>query len=253
MKKNYNYERQKLQLPEYGRHIQNMVNSLMEIEDRDDRNRQAKAVIAVMGNLNPLLRDTPDYTHKLWDHLFIISDFKLDVDSLYPCPTREDLMSVEPEKMEYPQEQIEFKHYGKYVANMVVEIAKEGSTPEDVDRSIEVIARYMRVKGYEYNQEHPNNEAIIKDIRKMSKCSLDFDEDSINNIHSNYKGDQNNHSNQKNQKGQKGVKGQKNAKMQRGATPANQSAKGQGNQNFQRQNQQNRNFVKKKNHIRNNN
>lgn len=75
MKKNYNYKRRKLFLPEYGRHIQEMVDSLLQIEDRRERNRQARAVIAVMGNLNPLLRDTADFTHKLWDHLFIMSDF----------------------------------------------------------------------------------------------------------------------------------------------------------------------------------
>ena len=75
MKKNYNYTRRKLYLPEYGRHIQEMIDSLLEIEDRRERNRQARAVIAVMGNLNPLLRDTADFTHKLWDHLFIMSDF----------------------------------------------------------------------------------------------------------------------------------------------------------------------------------
>ena len=77
MKKNYNSTRRKLFLPEYGRHIHEMVDSLLEIEDRRERTRQAKAVIAVMGNLNPLLRDTADFTHKLWDHLFIMSDFQL--------------------------------------------------------------------------------------------------------------------------------------------------------------------------------
>ena len=91
MKKNYNYTRRKLYLPEYGRHIQEMIDSLQLIEDRRERNRQARAVIAVMGNLNPLLRDTADFTHKLWDHLFIMSDFQLDVDSPYPQPTRQEL------------------------------------------------------------------------------------------------------------------------------------------------------------------
>ena len=91
MKKNYNYTRRKLYLPEYGRHIQEMIDSLQLIEDRRERNRQARAVIAVMGNRNPLLRDTADFTHKLWDHLFIMSDFQLDVDSPYPQPTRQEL------------------------------------------------------------------------------------------------------------------------------------------------------------------
>jgi len=94
MKKNYNYTRRKLYLPEYGRHIQEMIDSLSLIEDRRERNRQARAVIAVMGNLFPLLRDTADYTHKLWDHMFIMSDFQLDVDSPYPRPS--DALRPEP-------------------------------------------------------------------------------------------------------------------------------------------------------------
>ena len=112
MKKNYNYTRRKLYLPEYGRHIHEMVDQLMTIEDREERNRQARAVIAVMGNLQPLLRDTADFTHKLWDHLFIMSDFQLDVDSPYARPSRQDL-TVTPRKMQYSQERIAFKHYGK--------------------------------------------------------------------------------------------------------------------------------------------
>ena len=118
MKKNYNYTRCKLFLPEYGRHIHEMVASLLEIEDRRERTRQAKAVIAVMGNLNPLLRDTADFTHKLWDHLFIMSDFQLDVDSPYPRPSRQDL-TVAPRRMPYSQRRILFKHYGKYVGEMI--------------------------------------------------------------------------------------------------------------------------------------
>ena len=101
MQKNYNYKRRKLFLPEYGRHIHEMVDSLMQIEDRRERNRQARAVIAVMGNLNPLLRDTADFTHKLWDHLFIMSDFPIR--SLRArnlprcpgvCPIRRDISST---------------------------------------------------------------------------------------------------------------------------------------------------------------
>ena len=118
MRHNYNYTRRKLYLPEYGRHIHEMVDQLMEIEDRDERNRQARIVIAVMGNLQPMLRDTADFTHKLWDHLFIMSDFQLDVDSPYPRPTRDELM-IKPSRMEYPQERIAYKHYGKYVARML--------------------------------------------------------------------------------------------------------------------------------------
>lgn len=101
-----------------------MIDSLMEIEDRYERNRQARAVIAVMGNLNPLLRDTADFTHKLWDHLFIMSDFQLDVDSPYPRPSRQEL-TVMPHRMPYTQSRIAYKHYGKYVERMLQSL--EGS------------------------------------------------------------------------------------------------------------------------------
>ncbi|MDE7305527.1 MAG: DUF4290 domain-containing protein [Alistipes sp.] len=185
MRKNYNYTRRKLYLPEYGRHIQEMIDSLSRIEDRRERNRQARAVIAVMGNLFPLLRDTADYTHKLWDHLFIMSDFQLDVDSPYPRPSREDL-TVTPHRMPYTQSRFAHKHYGKYVEQMLRRLADE-KNPRTVARTVDQLARYMRTKSYEYNQEHPNNEVIVKDIRRMSGGSIEIDEAAINNLRSDYK------------------------------------------------------------------
>lgn len=185
MKKNYNYTRRKLYLPEYGRHIQEMIDSLSQIEDRRERNRQARAVIAVMGNLNPLLRDTADFTHKLWDHLFIMSDFQLDVDSPYPRPTRQEL-TVTPNRMPYTQGRITFKHYGKYVERMIGSLATV-ENPRAVASAVDNLARYMRTKSYEYNQEHPNNEVIVKDIKRMSGGSIQIDEEALNNLRSDYK------------------------------------------------------------------
>lgn len=215
MKKNYNHTRRKLLLPEYGRHIQEMVDSLSQIEDRTERNRQARAVIAVMGNLNPLLRDTADFTHKLWDHLFIISDFQLDVDSPYPRPTRENV-EVKPNKMGYNRNRISHKHYGKYVGNMIRSLSKE-QNPELVAAAVDNIARYMRTKSFEYNQEHPNNEVIIKDIKIMAEDSISIDEASINNIRSDYKNNQTTY----NSKGQKNQKGQKNMAQRGGNKRSN--------------------------------
>ena len=185
MRKNYNYTRRKLLLPEYGRHIQEMIDSLSAIEDRRERNRQARAVIAVMGNLNPLLRDTADFTHKLWDHLFIMSDFQLDVDSPYPRPTRQEL-TASPRPLAYSQGRIAHKHYGKYVERMLRALATEHD-PQRVAQTVDNIARYMRSKSYEYNQEHPNNEVIVKDIKRMSGGALEIDEVALNNLRSDYK------------------------------------------------------------------
>lgn len=185
MKKNYNYMRRKLFLPEYGRHIHEMIDSLMEIEDRYERNRQARAVIAVMGNLNPLLRDTADFTHKLWDHLFIMSDFQLDVDSPYPRPSRQEL-TVMPHRMPYTQSRIAYKHYGKYVERMLQSL--EGvEDRQSVARTVDNLARYMRAKSFEYNQEHPSNEVIVKDIKQMSGGGIEIDEVALNNLRSDYK------------------------------------------------------------------
>ncbi len=185
MRKNYNNTRRKLLLPEYGRHIQGMIDSLSEIEERAERNRQAQAVIAVMGNLNPLLRDTADFTHKLWDHLFIMADFELDVDSPYPKPSRQELMK-KPNGLKYSMGRISHKHYGRYVPKMIKALS-QCQDEESVARAVDNIARYMRSKGFEYNQEHPNNEQIIKDIKVMSEGSIDINEDAINNIRSDYK------------------------------------------------------------------
>ena len=198
MNKNYNYTRRKLLLPEYGRHIQEMVDSLLEIEDRTERTRQAKAVIAVMGNLNPLLRDTADFTHKLWDHLFIMSDFQLDVDSPYALPTRESVM-VKPHPMPYPQSKISFKHYGKYVARLLKFLAHSDNA-EGVRNAVDNIARYMRIKSFEYNLDHPNNEVIIKDIRTMSGNGIELDENALNLLRNDYK---NNHQQHQSAKGAK--------------------------------------------------
>ena len=184
MRKNYNFTRRRLYLPEYGRHIHQMVDSLMEIEDRVERTRQAKAVIAVMGNLNPTLRDTEDFKHKLWDHLFIMSDFQLDVDSPYPQPSRQDL-TLRPQKLSYPQSRITFKHYGKYTQRFVSLIAQEKES-QRATQELSNIARYMRTKSYEFNNEHPNNDSIIRDIRIMAGDGLEVDLSAISTMRSDY-------------------------------------------------------------------
>jgi hypothetical protein len=185
MKKNYNFTRRKLYMPEYGRHIHQMVDSLLEIEDRQERTRQAKAVIAVMGNLNPTLRDTEDFKHKLWDHLFIMSDFKLDVDSPYQQPSRQDL-TLRPQKLAYPQSRITFKYYGKYTQRFVRHIAEEHNSARATSE-LANIARFMRTKSYEYNDEHPNNDSILRDIHTMAGSDLEMDLSVITSMHSEYR------------------------------------------------------------------
>lgn len=219
MRKNYNFTRRKLYLPEYGRHIHEMVDSLLEIEDRHERTRQAKAVIAVMGNLNPTLRDTEDFKHKLWDHLFIMSDFRLDVDSPYSQPSRQDLTIV-PQKLRYPQSRITFKHYGKYLHQFVDRVAKERNGSAEMVN----LARYMRTKSYEFNNEHPNNESIVRDIRIMAGGDTEMDLSTIANMRSEYRSNvqQRNTKRGKQQAQNRTNNGRKNAKS------SNQSAGSRG-------------------------
>lgn len=172
-------------LPEYGRHVHQMVDYLMSIHDRDLRNQQARAVIEVMGNLNPTLRDTADFKHKLWDHLFIMSDFKLDVDAPYPIPSPK-ILEIKPDHMEYPHGKIARKHYGKNIEHSLEAL----KTVEDEEAKAQIaanIAKYMRAKSFEYNQEHPNNEVIMKDIRSMSDNMVTVDEVALNNLRNDYK------------------------------------------------------------------
>lgn len=185
MEKNYNYTRHKMFLPEYGRHIHEMIDYLNTIEDRDERTRQAYIVIDVMGNLNPLLRDTSDIAHKLWDHLFIMSDFTLDVDSPYPIPTEQTLRTA-PEKLEYPRKNMMFKHYGKNVETMIASL-KDNPDKQAVEDTLENIARYMRTKSFEYNQDHPVNDIIVGDIKRMARGGVEFDEAPILAMKSEYK------------------------------------------------------------------
>ena len=198
MNKNYNYLRRPLLIPEYGRHIQEMVDSLLEIENRDERTRQAKAVIAVMGNLNPMLRDNPEYTHKLWDHLFIMSDFKLDVDSPYARPTREDL-AVKPEKLTYSQGGITHKHYGRNIVRVLNRLKFED--PSKVASQLADAALYMRNKSNEYNQEHPTGAMIVNDMKILTDGAINLDEEWLKNVESAHKSASSQQKNKKQQKG----------------------------------------------------
>ncbi|MDR2912190.1 MAG: DUF4290 domain-containing protein [Alistipes sp.] len=202
MEKNYNYTRRKMYLPEYGRHIHEMIDYLGTIEDRVERTRQAHIVIDVMGNLNPLLRDTSDIAHKLWDHLFIMADFELDVDSPYPIPTQKELRPT-PEKIEYPKKDMMYKHYGKSVELMIASL-KGNPDSAAVEETLENIARYMRTKSYEYNQEHPINEVIINDIKRMSRGGIVLDEEALGSLKSEYRLSPQQASHQKKGGGKKG-------------------------------------------------
>ena len=163
----YNTNREKLVLPEYGRNIQKLVKYLMAIESREERNRYAQSLIQVMGNLNPHLRDINDFKHKLWDHLAIISDFKLDFDSPYPSPTPESIME-KPRKVPYGTTDPRYKHYGKNVELMIEKVCsmEEGADKQEL---IMMIANMMKKFYLAWNKESVNDDLIFKDLAFLSK------------------------------------------------------------------------------------
>ncbi|HHC79175.1 MAG TPA: DUF4290 domain-containing protein, partial [Flavobacteriia bacterium] len=114
----YNSEREHLIIPEYGRHLQKLVNHCVQLESKEERNKMAHAIVDVMGNLQPHLRDVPDFKHKLWDQLFIMSDFKLDADSPYPQPSKAEL-TAKPEALPYPKSASKYKFYGNNIQIMI--------------------------------------------------------------------------------------------------------------------------------------
>lgn len=171
----YNTARNQLILPEYGRNIQKMVNHVKTVEDAEERNRLAKAIIQIMGSMNPHLRDVSDFTHKLWDHLAIISNFELQVDSPYPEPSKEEIYQ-KPDRLTYKKaDDIRFKHYGKVLENMITEAVKypEG---EEKDYLIEVICNQMKKSYVMWNRENAVDDQIFNDLQLLSRRQLTIPE-----------------------------------------------------------------------------
>ena len=166
----YNTSLPKMVIPEYGRNIQKMIDHAVSVEDKEERNKIARAIIQVMGQLNPHLRDVTDFKHKLWDHLFIISDFKLDVDSPYPKPTRETFIS-KPELLKYPSNDIRYKHYGKTIER-IIEKAKELEEGEMKTALIETIANHLKKSYLNWNRDSVNDEVILQHLKELSKGEL---------------------------------------------------------------------------------
>jgi len=166
----YNTKRKKLRLPEYGRHIQQMVDHIASIDDRDERNQLAKSLIAIMGNLNPQLRAVNDFRHKLWDHLFIMSDFKLDIDSPYPKPDIEKY-TEKPRKVPYPSYPVKFKHYGRIIEQMIEKAIDMDEGPEK-EAFKQLIANQMKKANITWNKESVIDEDIFRDMENLSNGRL---------------------------------------------------------------------------------
>jgi hypothetical protein len=168
----YNTTRNDLVIREYGRHIQKMVDHLMGLEDRQKRQEQAYVVIELMGFLNPHLKNVEDFRHKLWDHLFLISDFKLDVDSPYPIPTRETL-KAKPKRLPYPKRYPRHNHLGKNI-ELIIDKALKEENPEKKEGFANAIAYYMKLSYNNWHKENIQDDSIQAELSAITKGELEF-------------------------------------------------------------------------------
>jgi len=157
-------------LPEYGRNVQKMVDHIKTIEDRDERNRAAKTIIQIMGNLNTHLRDVGDFKHKLWDHLALIADFELDIDSPYPVPEPSKFVE-KPKQVPYRQGEIRYLHYGRII-ELMIDAASEMEEGEAKEYITTLIVNQMKKSYITWNRGQVADEVIIANMTLLSRGRL---------------------------------------------------------------------------------
>ena len=196
----YNTQRKKMELPEYGRSVQNMVDHALTIEDREERQRCANTIVNIMGGMFPHLRDVPDFKHKLWDHLAIMSDFKLDIDYPFEIVKKEDLV-MKPEKIAYSNGAIRYRHYG-HILEGLVKKATEMEEGEEKTALIRLLARQMKKSLNNWNKDGMEDQKIVDDLRAYSNGAIDL---KVEDLHlngpqrNNYNQRKQNHNNQRKQ------------------------------------------------------
>lgn len=166
----YNTERGPLYIPEYGRNVQKMINYAKRLESKEERNLAAHAIIDVMGQLNPQLRDVEDYTHKLWTHLFVMSNFEIDVDSPYEIPKQETLRE-RPRSMPYPRNDIKFGHYGHYAEEM---IRNAGKVEDEEEKNFlaDTLGNLLKKNYLTFHTHNVENKSIANDMERISNRTL---------------------------------------------------------------------------------
>jgi hypothetical protein len=171
----YNSNRGEVIIPEYGRNIQAMIQHLMEIEDRKERTEAAHFIVSVMAQMNPQAKESNDYIHKLWDHMYIISDFQLDVDGPFEAPAKEE-RHTHPHHIGYQSNNIKYGHYGQYIMKMVEEICKEENEEKRKTYAYS-IANQMKRDYLNWNRDNVNDVVIIEDLKNLSDGRLCLPED----------------------------------------------------------------------------
>ncbi|AUS06360.1 DUF4290 domain-containing protein [Pseudotamlana carrageenivorans] len=180
----YNTEREHLIIPEYGRHMQKMINYAKSLEFKEERNKVAKGIIAVMGNMQPHLRDVPDFQHKLWDQMFIMSNFELDADSPYPIPTKE-IYEERPEPLRYPQNFPKYRFYGNNIKTMI-DVANTWEDGELKEALIYTIANHMKKCFLNWNKDTVEDAVIYDHLYELSggKINLKNSEEDLSDANS---------------------------------------------------------------------
>ncbi|TVR71469.1 MAG: DUF4290 domain-containing protein [Marinilabiliales bacterium] len=167
----YNTSREKMAIPEYGRNIHNMIKHIGTIEDREERNKAARSIISIMGNMNPHLRDINDFKHKLWDHLAIMSNFSLDIDYPYE-PPKPSTFTEKPKPVPYHTYPIRYKHYGRLLEQMI-KTATEMEEGEKKEALVHMIANHMKKCYLTWNRSQVTDEIIYNDLRELSRGLID--------------------------------------------------------------------------------
>ena len=224
----YNSTRNKLILSEYGRNVQNMVKYIVALPTKEERNRYAQVVIDLMGFLNPHLRDVADFKHKLWDHLHIISDFKIDVDSPYPKPLPEQI-HLKPDPLKYPFQRIKYKHYGKTI-ELMIEKAKNIEEPERKRHMVQSIANFMKMAYVQWNKDSVSDETILSDLYNLSGGQLKLEEN-INLARVEYRANTHSNNNQNNRGTGGRTNNNQNNRGAGGRTNNNNNPRNNNNQN----------------------
>jgi hypothetical protein len=168
----YNAERSHLIIPEYGRHLQKLIEQAIAIEDVEVRNKAAKYIIQVMGSLNPHLRDVLDFQHKLWDQLFIMSDFRLEVDSPYPIPSRE-VLQLKPDVLNYPQNYPKYRYYGNNIKYMI-DVANKWEDGDMKNALVKVIANHMKKSYLSWNKDTVKDDVIYEHLYELSDGKINM-------------------------------------------------------------------------------
>ena len=170
----YNTTRSSLVIPEYGRNIHKMIAFAISVEDREERNHVARSIVKVMGQVKPQFKEADDFIQSLWDHMIIISDFKLDVDSPYPYPDKEELVKP-PNRMLYPQGKIKFRHYGRSIESFIAKASKMEDSEEKYSFTY-YIANMMKKNYLLYNRDSVSDELIFDQLQTLSNGALKISE-----------------------------------------------------------------------------